>query len=128
MFKIIKKADIVLFLVLIIISIGLSAAGFVLGSSPTDQKQVVISVAGSDYGTYDLNQDQEIDIERGEHFNKVIIKNGTAQISEANCHNQLCVHQGSIQKVNQRIICLPNRVMVEIIGVPEGGEPDVVTG
>ena len=128
MFKILKKADILLFVLLLLLGVGLSVAGFVSGDSESSKRSVVISVAGEIYGTYDLSQNQEILIDEDGHFNKVIIKDGRVQITEANCHNLLCVKQGSISKVNQMIICLPHRLLVEITGEQEGGDVDVISG
>ena len=148
MFKIIRKADIVLFFVLLALGIGLSIPG--LHSSMTSQSPssspsassnteldgflVEISVAGEPYGTYPLNQDAVIEIQRENHLNKVIIKDGMVQMEESNCKNQVCVKQGRISHISQNIICLPNRVVIRITpgntqdAEGEGGEPDVISG
>ncbi len=46
--------------------------------------------------------------------NTIVIKDGTVFVSEANCKNQLCVASGKISKKGESIICLPNKVLVEI--------------
>lgn len=46
--------------------------------------------------------------------NTVEIKNGSVKITEADCKNQLCVKQGSVKNAGESIICLPNRVVVEV--------------
>ena len=48
--------------------------------------------------------------------NKVIIGDGVVWMEEADCPDKLCVNQGRISKAGQTIICLPNRIMVTIIG------------
>lgn len=121
--KIVKKADIILFAILVLGSGLLFTLSFI-GSS--DGAQVVIRSEGKLYGTYNLHEDQTIEVENGNHMNKIIIKDGKVQMSEASCHNQLCVNQGSISKGNQAIVCLPNRVVVEIIGGEE--DYDVISG
>ena len=130
MFKIIRKSDIVLFFVLLAIGIALSIPGFMSGKSSSGV--VEISVEGKPYGIYDLSQNTEIPIQQGDHLNKVIIKDGAVQITEATCHNKDCVKQGTISKVNQSIICLPNRVVVRIAPgsseSSEGGGVDVISG
>lgn len=46
--------------------------------------------------------------------NTVIIKDGIVYISDATCKNQVCVNTGKISKKGESIICLPNKVIVEI--------------
>ena len=54
--------------------------------------------------------------------NILVIDGGQAWLSEANCPDLLCVHQGKIRYTGQSIICLPNRLTVTV----EGGEDDGV--
>ena len=37
-------------------------------------------------------------------------------MSFSDCKGQDCVHQGSIAKSGETIICLPNKIVVEITG------------
>lgn len=117
MFKIIKKADIVLLAVLLLVSTALSVWSFSGGSGA----KAVVTVDGELYGTYSLSQDQVIEIRQNNHLNKITIKDGSVQMSYSDCHNQICVNDGRISRANQSIVCLPNKVMVEIIG----GEEDI---
>jgi hypothetical protein len=48
----------------------------------------------------------------------VEVRGGRARIIESTCPNKICVNAGWISRPGERIICLPNRVSVEI----EGGE------
>ena len=73
--------------------------------------EVIIKVDGKDYGTYPLNEDKTIDID--EH-NKVIIKEGVVYMEDANCPDKLCIKQGKIDSNGQKIVCLPNKTVVEI--------------
>ena len=84
----------------------------------------MVTVAGEVYGTYPLSEDREIVIESGGHLNKITIKDGSVQMSEASCHNQICVRHGSISRDNETIVCLPNRDVVRIES--EGGDYDAV--
>ena len=124
MLKLIKKADIILFFLLIALSIGLTAASFAI--SGQGGSRVLVTVEGKEFGTYDLNRDQTVDIKSGDHINRIIIEDGTVRMVEANCHNHVCIQQGKKSRVNETIICLPNRVMVRITG--EEAEVDAVSG
>lgn len=54
--------------------------------------------------------------------NILVIENGEAWLSEADCPDLLCVKQGKIHYTGQTITCLPNRLTVTV----EGGESDGV--
>lgn len=116
MFKIIKKADIILFVILILIGLGLS---WWSAASGAQGQKAVVTVDGRLYGTYSLHEDQTISIRQNGHLNKITIKGGTVQMSYSDCKNQVCVKDGKISKTNQSIVCLPNKVMVEITGGEE---------
>lgn len=121
--SIIKKADLALFIVLVVI--GLAATLWVTNDGQTGN-QVVIKTGGQIYGTYDLDKNQTIEVNYNGHRNNVTIKNGKVSMSFSDCLNQNCVHQGSINRTSQAIICLPNKVVVEIKG--KGGETlDVIS-
>lgn len=90
-------------------------------------RQVEISVDGELYGRYDLNEDQEISINK---TNKVQISEGTAKMTWAECPDQICVHHKEISRTGESIICLPNKIVVSIIGgdATDGGiSPDAVS-
>ena len=48
--------------------------------------------------------------------NIICITKDGVYIKEANCTDKLCVHSGVINKPGQSIVCLPGKVMVEIVG------------
>ena len=58
----------------------------------------------------DLNKDREVSLSK----NTVIIKNKQVYMSYADCPDKICKAKGKISKKGESIICLPNRVSVEI--------------
>ena len=109
----IKKADIILAVIIAIVGI---AASIYLTVHDTDVKngKVIIHANNKIYGEYSLNEDREIKVKEGDHINKITIKNGNVQMSFSNCKNQDCVKQGSINDSSKSIVCLPHKVVVEI--------------
>ena len=73
---------------------------------------VTVKVDGKVTGTYPLAKDQKIRINGG--TNILTIKNGKAKMTDADCPDQLCVHQKAASKNHESIICLPNKVVVEV--------------
>ena len=120
---IIKKADIVLFFILILLGGILTVSSLV---NSTDNTHVLVKAEGKVYGTYSLKDNQTITIDVNGHHNVLVINDGKVRMLEADCHNQLCVKQGAISKGNRAIVCLPNKIVVEIIGGEE--DYDVISG
>ena len=75
---------------------------------------VRVSVDGRNVGEYSLSVDGEYSLNGG--TNILIISDGKAYLKEASCPDKLCVNQGKISLSGERIVCLPNRVMIEITG------------
>ena len=60
-----------------------------------------------------IDKEQEIKIN---DTNCMIIKDGQADMIEADCPDQICVDHKTISKNKETIVCLPNKVIVEIVG------------
>jgi hypothetical protein len=81
---------------------------------------VQVTVDGAAYGTYPLSVRQEVDIViDGVTTNVLIIEDNRADMVDADCPDRLCVHQKAISKNNETIVCLPNKVVVQITGGEE---------
>lgn len=122
-----KKADFILALLLVLLCGG---TAFWAAHTGTSGDQVAITVGGKLYGTYSLSQDQTITIKQHGHLNVVSIHGGQVSMTHANCRNQLCVKEGAISRSNQTIVCLPNQVLVEILGKKTGkdqSDADVIS-
>ncbi|MBE5955806.1 MAG: NusG domain II-containing protein [Lachnospiraceae bacterium] len=86
--------------------------------------EAVVYVDGEVYASYPLNEERELVIETEYGKNFLIIKDGKADMTEADCPDGLCVKQHSIYKTGQTIVCLPHRVVVEV----EGGQANELDG
>ena len=83
---------------------------------------VRVSVDGRVVGEYSLSVDGEYSLNGG--TNVLVIKDGKAYFSYSNCPDKTCVNGNSIHGkkisfIGQEIVCLPNRVMVEVVGEGE---------
>ena len=122
----IKKADIPLFFVILLFGIGISWLSL-HGSTAGDK--VRITSDGQLYGLYSLNEDREIDVRSEGHTNHITIKDGVVSMTSSSCKNQVCVQTGAISQTKDVIVCLPNKILVEIIGDKhKGGGVDVISG
>lgn len=123
----IKKADIVLLIIILAVGIPLSVLSLTAGAAGD---KVQISAEGEVYGIYPLDEDCEIEVTENGHTNHITIKGGQVSMSYSTCLNQVCVNTGAISETKDAIVCLPNRVVVEIIssGESKGGDADVISG
>lgn len=124
----IKKADIVLFLCIVVFGLAISwhAAFF-----DRQGNEVVVTAGGQVFGVYTLAEDREIEVTQSGHSNHITIKDGKVSMTSSTCKNQVCVQTGTISHTKDSIACLPNRVIVEIKAGknnPEGGDVDVISG
>ena len=113
LFKVIKKADILLLILLLLLGCG---SLFLVNYSSEAGENAVISVDGQVYGTYPLSQNRQIDVNTEYGFNQVIIENGSVRVEESDCLNHECEAFGHISTPRQTIICLPHRLIITVTG------------
>lgn len=87
-----------------------------------DEDMVIISVDGKEYARVPLSKPQTVTVaQKDGSVNVVEISDHGAVMLSSTCDNQLCVEMGEVTVDNweyrpnqQFIICLPNRVGVEL--------------
>lgn len=66
--------------------------------------------------TFDLRQDQTYTYKSQDgDINEIEVKDGKIAIVFANCGDQICVRKGFIDKTGQTIVCLPHRLVIEVL-------------
>lgn len=101
----------------IIVAVMLIAAAMVMAVMhfTTGGTKVVVTVSGTEYGTYSLYRNIEVEIKTEHGTNILRIENGQADIVSATCPDKICVNTHSISDdVPGVIVCLPHEVIVEI--------------
>jgi len=86
-------------------------------------KNVEIYVDGRLKFVYPLNIERIIMVKGKLGESIVKIKRGRVRMEESACPLKLCVKQGYISNQGEEIICVPNRVVIRIIG----GKLDCIT-
>lgn len=82
-----------------------------LSGVESSHKVVVITKNLKEVERFDLNQDRMVEIEG---YGVLSIKSGRARVLHANCRDQICVHTNDITHEGEAIICLPNKIIIEI--------------
>jgi len=111
-----KKNDLILFGIIIIISLSFLVLTKLLSD---DGSRVYVYVNDSLKYTFSLNEDIVVELEGLNGTNTLEISQGRASIISASCPDKLCVHQRSINKSKETIVCLPNKLIVLVEGEEE---------
>ena len=126
--KLIKKMDIVIITILLAISFIPYIMLKNYQSGYNGGKYAVISIDGKEQKRVELTDglDEEFMLESSYGINKVVIHDGKIGIVEANCKDEICIKEGFIGEVGERIVCLPNRLIIEIAGEQKNSEEEDV--
>ena len=110
-------------------------AAFVLGAAflvytqffRSEGAEVVVSVDGEEQYRLPLGENNFLIIGDEEKYNVLVISEGEAYIEDASCPDHVCVKSGRVNLDGQTIVCLPNKVVITIVG-GEADELDAVVG
>ncbi|MDD3185497.1 MAG: NusG domain II-containing protein [Anaerostipes sp.] len=92
-----------------------------------DGKQVKVTVDGKIVHEASLskNETYTIPVKSGE--NKMRIKDGYVKMIDADCPDQICKNHKKINKDGETIVCLPHKVVIEIMSDAKDNELDGMT-
>lgn len=127
--RIIKKMDIVIIAVLILLSFTPHLIFFKTSQKSSKNNYAIIKVDGKIHKKIDLSNvknNEEVNLNLPNGKNTLLIKNNSIQMDSANCNDALCVKQGNISKVGQTIICLPHKLIIEIKGDELDSKDDLI--
>jgi len=115
--------DVLLVCAVVALSLLLIWQGF-SGTSARSRK-AVISVNGKRVKEITLGDGrQELSVRGYQGESRLESEGGRVRMVDSACPDKLCVQTGWISRPGESIVCLPNRVVVEVVGDEEG--PDVV--
>ena len=116
------RNDIILAVVLLVIA----AASFLWWRSYRDEgAYVAVNINGVQTAVYPLSEDREVLIttgENNENSNLMVIEKGEVRVTEADCPDSICVKTRSASYVGESIVCLPHKLVIEIIGEKAEGD------
>ena len=110
-----KRNDFILALVILVIALIGGGGYYFAHRTPAIRAEVTVD--GKLVETLDLSKNQEVTI-HGAHggTNHLIVRDGAVWCAEASCPDGVCVHQGKQDRDGGMIVCLPNLMIVQIIG------------
>ena len=108
-----KKKDLILGAGIIVIALAMLLVMQLTRGE--EGNQIRVTLDGKIYGTYSLSKDQTIEVKDGDFYNRIRIEDGKAYMEEANCPDGYCEEQGKISGHTQTIVCLPHKLVVEVL-------------
>ena len=87
---------------------------------------VVVTVNQKETIRLSLNADQTTHVKGPLGLTEVEIKKGQARIVRSPCKNKVCIKSGYIRYADRLTACIPNRVVVRIVGKNHRGVDAVV--
>ena len=119
----ITTADKILIAALLILN-GWLFANWGTGFSEGDW--VVVTVNQKETVRLSLNQDQTTQVKGPLGLTEIEVKKERARIVRSPCKNKVCIKSGYIRYADRLAACIPNRVVVRIVGKSHRGVDAVV--
>ncbi len=116
--KYLKKCDKIIALIVIFIAAA-SYAVISFTAFSDAAKSAEVYVGGELYGEYDLQEiktERHVRIKTENGENLLELTNDGARMLDASCPDKKDVKSGKITKPGQVIICIPNKVLVKLVG------------
>ena len=115
-------------IILAVIVIAVAAIGLLLlNVFKTEGSFAVVKIEGKETARYPLSVNTEVVIETGDNGkNTLVIENNKAFIKDANCPDKICEGHSKISYKGETIVCLPHKVVIEIVAEDSENELDVV--
>ena len=118
------KNDIILAVIVVAVAvIGL----LLLNVFKTEGSFAVVKIDGKETERYPLSVNTEVVIETGDDGrNTLVIEDNKAFMKDANCPDKICEGHSKISYKGETIVCLPHKVVIEIVTEDSENELDVV--
>ena len=102
-------------IIVIILVVAISIVITVIGMLNTKKGDIVVITVDGKASKYSLSSNRSIVLD----CLTVVIESGYVYIIDSCCQDKICEHTGKISKVNQSIVCLPNNIVITILGNSE---------
>ena len=112
--------------ILIAFVVLINAFLFLKMDDKTPGDWVVIEMNQQEVSRHRLNENRVIEVNGSLGITEVEIINGKARIRHSPCKNKICIKAGDIQYADRLIACIPNRIVVRVIGEQQRGVDAIV--
>ncbi|MDR2465140.1 MAG: NusG domain II-containing protein [Streptococcaceae bacterium] len=123
-----KKMDVFILILLFCFSfIPWGITAYNQSQHPAISYSAQLRVNGKIIKDFPLSKNTEyVYIEKDGDENVIEVKNNRIRIARANCPDQVCVRRGWISKGGETIVCLPHKLVLEVIASDGSQEGSVI--
>ena len=118
-----RTGDFIIILFIILLAVS---SGFLIKFTQGDGDTVVISVNGDTTHRVSINRNLMIELSGFIDKSSIVIEGGSVWMQNSPCPHKLCKQAGKISRSGEMIICIPNRIVIQITG-DRSSEIDAVT-
>ena len=119
-----KRKDIFLLIIIMFVIIILFIVNNIINKQEVDTAEIYVN--NKLYKSISVDLDEDIVISNGNNYNHIKIHNGGVEMIESSCSDKVCVQSGYIKKASDRIVCMPNKVVIKI-KVTDTSKEDVIS-
>ena len=83
----------------------------------------VIQNSDGFYQVLSLDEDATVTVTGSLGTNIIEVANGRVRCLESDCSNQTCVKQGWVSGRGQTVVCLPHKLIVQVVADPADAVP-----
>ncbi len=117
-------------LIVLIIMLSFTSMGYIrLQAFSKNEKYISVQVAGEEVKRIILDSKlvgTSIPIQSQYGYNLIELGYNSIRVIEADCPDEIDVKKGPISRIGETIVCLPNRMVIEIKGIEEDTEIDII--
>ena len=115
-----KKKEIVILVLFVCLLVAALLVMKLIGGQGA--RRLIITVDGETYKNIILTEqtNMQFTVEKLDGVNEVVITNGVVDVVYADCKTQVCVNTQPASRVFDQIVCLPHRMMIQIVGDNDG--------
>lgn len=108
-------------LIVFVLILSLASMGYIKSQGLSNKdKYVSVQVNGEEIKRIIFDKSvvgKTIPIETKYGYNLIEVGDNQVRVIEANCPDKIDIKQGYISRIGETIVCLPNRLIVEIKGI-----------
>lgn len=111
------KYDILLIVIVLVISVTMIICSFFTNTGNATGFEIhVDGKLHSSYSFSELRNGEVIEIQTEYGYNKFLYNNSSIKCIDTNCKDKIELKAGTINKVNQILVCLPHKLTIQIVG------------
>ena len=120
-----NRYDALVVLVVLALAAALAVRPFLAARAPqSGALTVVVSADGQELDRLPLAQFGTHTYANNGYTLTVTAAGGAVSVTQSDCPGQDCVHSGAVSRAGQSIVCLPARIVVELVGAADGHAVD----